>query len=147
MIEEKTLWAVTSSLEVREKTAIVDDGKLLAVKTSGSKDTEYNGYEFGVLKYLDTEEEAKQFAADEERYIRDMVPRVKKFISRMYFCGKLRERLGIKKEDYLDSYGNDNYRENARRWYEDECEYAKKLESAAPTYAAPSLPTRKDKIL
>ena len=128
MIEKKQVWAVTRSLEVFEKTAIVENDKVLAAKNPEAKDSDYDGDEFNILRYFDNEQVAKTWVEEQEKEIRDMVPKVKKFISRMDFDYDLRERLGIKNEDYLGRFAKDNS-SNQRQWYEDECEYAKKLET------------------
>ena len=65
---------------------------------------------------------------EQEQEIRDMVPKVKRFIGRLDYMWDARERMGIKKEDYLGSYANDSGN-NSRRWYDEEKEYAQKLET------------------
>ena len=127
MIEKKTMWAVTRDWEIVKKTVILNDGKLLAAKDEDAKDVFYKGFEFETVKYLDTELEAEKFIGDEENYIRDMIPKVKKFIDKMDSRYELREKLGIKKTDYLGSYGED--RRNYYRDYNKECFYAQKLEN------------------
>lgn len=128
MIEKKTVWAVTTDLEIEAKTALVEDGKVLVAKGTDKNDTSYNGNEFGVIRYFDTEEEAKKWVDSQEQEIRDMVPKVKRFIDRLDFMWDARERMGIKKADYLGSYANDS-RSNHERWYNDEKAYAQKLET------------------
>ena len=128
MIEKKTVWAVTRDLRIEVRTAIVDDGKVLAAKATDKKDTSYNGCEFGVMRYFDTEEEAKKWAKEQEQEIREMVPKVKSFIERLDWMWDVREHLGINKEDYLGNYAIDSS-DNARGWYDDECKYARKLET------------------
>ena len=128
MIEKKTVWAVTRDLEIKAKTALVEDGQVLVAKDTDKKDTSYEGIEYGVIRYFGTEEDAKKWADEQEQEIRDMVPKVKRFIDRLDYMWDARERMGIKKEDYLGSYANDSGN-NIRRWYDDECEYAKKLET------------------
>ena len=49
MIEKKTVWAVTRDLRIEVKTAIVDDGEVLAAKASDQNDTAFDGSEFGVM--------------------------------------------------------------------------------------------------
>ena len=57
-----------------------------------------------------------------------MVPKVKKFIERLDWSWEICERLGIKKEDYLGNHAKDSSA-NTRRWYDNECKYARKLET------------------
>ena len=128
MIEKRTMWAVTRQLEIETKTALVEDGRVLVAKDTDAKDSSYCGLDFETIRYFDTEEEAKKWADEQEQEIRDMVPKVKRFIGRLAYMWDARERMGIKKEDYLGSYANDSGN-NSRRWYDDECEYAKKLET------------------
>ena len=128
MIEKKTVWAVTRDLEIKAKTALVEDGQVLVAKDTDKKDTSYEGCEYGVIRYFGTEEDAKKWADEQEQEIRDMVPKVKRFIDRLDYMWDARERMGIKKEDYLGSYANDSYN-SSRLLYDDEREYAKKLET------------------
>ena len=108
MIEKKTVWAVTRDLEIKAKTALVEDGQVLVAKDTDKKDTSYEGCEYGVIRYFGTEEDAKKWADEQEQEIRDMVPKVKRFIERLDYMCDARERMGIKKEDYLGSYANDS---------------------------------------
>jgi hypothetical protein len=128
MIEKKTMWALTRKLEIKEKVAIIDGGKLLAAKDVDAKDTEYKGDEYGVNVYRDTKEQAEMWLENIKAETREMVPKVKEFIDRMDLWWELREALGIKKEDYLDYYAN---RDNGdrQRCLDEEREYAKKLET------------------
>lgn len=128
MTEKKTVWAVTCDLEIKEKTAIFDDGKLLLAKDVDAKDTEYKDFEFMVKAYRDTKEQAEELLEKTKAETREMVPVVGKFINRMDSWPELLEALNIQKEDYLGRYAN---RDNSRRYdlYEKEREYAKKLET------------------
>lgn len=128
MTEKKTVWAVTRDLEIKEKVAIFDDGKLLLAKDVDAKDTEYKAYEFMVKAYRDTKEQAEELLEKTKAETREMVPVVWKFINRMDCWPELLEALNIKKEDYLGRYAN---RDNSMRYdlYEKEREYAKKLET------------------
>ena len=128
MTEKKTVWAVTRDLEIKEKVAIFDDGKLLLAKDVDAKDTEYKAYEFMVEAYRDTKEQAEELLEKTKAETREMVPVVWKFINRMDCWPELLEALNIKKEDYLGRYAN---RDNSMRYdlYEKEREYAKKLET------------------
>lgn len=124
MIEKKTLWAVSRDLEVKPKIVIIDDGKVLACKNT--EDEDYDGSLWGISKMFDTEEEALAYAEKEKQHIRDMVPKVREFIGRMEFWDGLRERLGIKKKDYLG-----NCVGNCREYYKEyriESDYSEKLE-------------------
>jgi len=125
MIEERTTWAVTRDFEIIERVAIIKDDKVLISKNPNDKDSEY-GKEW-VLRYFETEEMAKEWIENEEKSIRDMIPKVKEFIISMDFRCELRKKLGIDKKDYLGRYGEDR-----RSIYFDECneerDYAKKLE-------------------
>lgn len=127
MIKKKTMWAVTHDLEIETKTVIVEDDKLLAAKDASCKDGDYRGKEYYVIGYFNTEEEAKNWVEDELQTIRDMVPKIKKFIDRLDYSG-LRKKLGIEKVDYLGSYGKD-HRNGYYQNYKNECEYAEKLET------------------
>jgi len=122
------VWAVTRDLEIKEKVAIFDDGKLLLAKDVDAKDTEYKAYEFMVEAYRDTKEQAEELLEKTKAETREMVPVVWKFINRMDCWPELLEALNIKKEDYLGRYAN---RDNSMRYdlYEKEREYAKKLET------------------
>lgn len=126
MIEKKTLWAVSTDLELKPKTVITDDGKVVACKNEDDK--WYDGTMWKIRKFFDTEDEAREYIAKEEAFIRDMVPTVRKFIDRMEMRYDLRQRLGIEKKDYLGDYANrptDNYRSE----YLSDHQYAKKLEA------------------
>ena len=124
MIEKKTVWAVNSDLEVSERTAIIEDGKLLACKVSG--DEHYDGTLWRIRKVFDTEEDACAYIKEQEQYIRDMVPKVMDFINRMDMRSELLQRLGFEKKDYLGGYAKPSsyYKE-----YQREEEYAEKLET------------------
>jgi hypothetical protein len=126
MIEKKTLWAVTRDLEIVERVAIIEDGKVLMSKKPDSKDSEY-GTGGSLLRYFDTEETAKEWTENEEKFIRDMIQKVKAFIERMDSRYGLRKKLGIEKKDYLGFYGEDN-RNSYWKEYSEEQDYAKKLE-------------------
>ena len=128
MTEKKTVWAVTYKLEIKEKVAIFEDGKLLAAKDVDAKDTEYKGNERNVKVYSENKKEAEKWVKDTTTETREMVSKVKEFIDRMDLWWELREALGIKKEDYLDYYAN---RDNGdrQRCLDEEREYAKKLET------------------
>lgn len=128
MTEKKTVWAVTRDLEIKEKTAIFDDGKLLVAKDVDAKDTEYKVHEYNVEAYRDTKEQAEEWLEKTKAETREMVPVVGKFIIRMEYWPDLLEALNIKKEDYLGSYANRN---NSKLYdlYDGEREYAKKLET------------------
>jgi len=128
MTEKKTVWAVTRKLEIKEKVAIFEDGKLLAAKDVDAKDTEYNGNERNVKVYSETKERAEKWVKDTEAETREKVSKVKDFIDRMDLWWELREALNIKKEDYLGPYA-DRDNGNRQRWLEEEREYAKKLET------------------
>lgn len=128
MTEKKTVWAVTYKLEIKEKVAIFEDGKLLAAKDVDAKDTEYNGKERNVKVYSETKELAEKWVEDTKTETREMVSKVKEFIDRMDLWWELREALNIKKEDYLGRYA-DSDNGNRQRWLEEEREYAKKLET------------------
>lgn len=127
MIEKKTLWAVNSRLNVIEKTAIVEGGNMLVCKTAGKGDDAYSTQEYSILKYFGTRKEAEEFAADEEKYITDMVPKVRKFIIRLDYHSSLMERLGIKREDYLGHYADTSSQH--KEWYDNECDYSRMLET------------------
>lgn len=122
MVEIKKVWAVNHELEIVEKMAIVDGDKILAAK---SPDAMQYGNEYYVLQYCDTEAEAKKWASDKEQEIRDMVPKVLKFIIDMdRRFHDLAKRMGIKKEDYLGNYAETTSYYNI---YEEEKRYANKL--------------------
>jgi hypothetical protein len=132
MIEKKTIWAVNRSLGIIEKTAIVEDGKVLAAKNVNSDDVDFGGYEYNILRYFVTKEEANEWIEQEKKFIIKMVPKVKKFIERMDSLYDCRKKLGIEKSDYLGHYAEDNAEDrykNVRKWYNDECDYANKLET------------------
>lgn len=126
MIEKRTMWAVTRDLEIVEKIAILEDGKVLMSKNPNSKDSDY-GTGWSLLHYFDTEEMAKEWTENEEKSVRDMIPKVKAFVESMDSRYGLRKRLGIEKKDYLGIYGEDR---RAGYWkeYNEEQDYAKKLE-------------------
>ena len=125
MIEKKTVWAVNSDLEVSERIALVEDGKVLAAKAA--VDERYDGMLWQIRKFFDTEEEAYKYVDDEKQYIRKMVPAVMKFIDRMDLRYDLLKRLGIKKKDYLGHYADG--RSSYYKEYNDEQEYTHKLEA------------------
>ena len=122
------MWAVTRKLEIKEKVAIFEDGKLLAAKDVDAKDTEYKGNERNVKVYSETKERAEKWVKDTKAETREKVSKVKDFIDRMDLWWELREALNIKKEDYLGPYA-DRDNGNRQRWLEEEREYAKKLET------------------
>ena len=126
MIEKKTAWAVTRDFEIIEKVAIIEDGKVLMSKNPNGEDSEYDTG-WGILHYFETEEKAKEWIVNEEKSIRDMIPKVKKFIERMDSRYGLRKKLGIEKKDYLGSYGKDRSNGYLDE-YNEEQDYAKKLE-------------------
>ena len=126
MIEKKTAWAVTRDFEIIERVAIIEDGKVLMSKTPNDKDSEY-GTGWDLLRYFETEEMAKEWIENEEKSVRDMIPKVKKFIESMDFRYELRKKLGIEKKDYLGSYGEDR-RSSYLDEYNEEQDYSKKLE-------------------
>lgn len=126
MIETKTLWAVTRQLEIKEKTAIMDGNKLLAVKDVDAENTEYSGNEYGVKVYRKTKEEAEKWLEYIKAETRETVPQVMRFIVRMDLWSELRQALNIKKEDYLGLYADSD---RGNRWLYKEQEYAKKLET------------------
>ena len=127
MIEKKTAWAVTRDFEIIERVAIIEEGKLLMSKNPNDKDSEY-GTGWDLLRYFETEEMAKEWIENEEKSVRDMIPKVKKFIESMDFRYELRKKLGIEKKDYLGSYAESD-RSSYQQEYNDECDYAKKLEA------------------
>ena len=126
MIEKKTAWAVTRDFEIIERVAIIEDGKVLMSKNPNDKDSEY-GTGWDLLRYFETEEMAKEWIENEEKSVRDMIPKVKKFIQSMDFRYELRKKLGIEKKDYLGSYGEDR-RSSYLDEYNEEQDYSKKLE-------------------
>ena len=125
MIEKKTVWAVTRDFEIIERVAIIEDDEVLMSKNPNDKDSEYgNRY---ILRYFKTEEMAKEWIENEEKSVRDMIPKVKEFIASMDVRYELRKKLGIEKKDYLGSYGEDR-RSNYLDEYNEEQDYSKKLE-------------------
>ena len=126
MIEKKTVWAVTRDFEIIERVAIIEDDKVLMSKNPDDKDSEYSSG-WDILRYCNTEEIAKKWIEGEEKSVRDMVPKVKKFIGRMDSCYELRKKLGIEKKDYLGIYGEDR-RSIYLDKYNEEQDYSKKLE-------------------
>ena len=126
MIEKKTAWAVTRDFEIIERVAIIEDDKVLMSKKPNDKDSEY-GTGWDLLRYFETEEMAKEWIENEEKSVRDMIPKVKKFIESMDFRYELRKKLGIEKKDYLGSYGEDR-RSSYLNEYNEEQDYSKKLE-------------------
>ena len=126
MIEKRTMWAVTRDLEIVERVAIIEDGKVLMSKKPDSKDSDY-GTGWSLIRYFDTEEMAKEWTENEEKSVRDMIPKVRAFVESMDSRYGLRKRLGIEKKDYLGIYGEDR---RAGYWkeYNEEQDYAKKLE-------------------
>ena len=124
MIEKKTVWAVTRDFEIIERVAIIEDGKVLMSKNPNDEDY---GTGWDILRYCETEEMAKEWIENEEKSVRDMIPKVKKFIDSMDIRYDLRKKLGIEKKDYLGSYGDDS-RYNYREEYHKEENYSQKLE-------------------
>lgn len=126
MIEKKTVWAVTRDFEIIEKVAIIEDGEVLMSKNPNDEDSEYEtGWH--ILRYCETEEKAKKWVDNEEKSIRDMIPKVKKFIDSMDSRYGLRKKLGIEKKDYLGTYGEDR-KSSYLDEYNEEQDYSKKLE-------------------
>lgn len=126
MIEKKTVWAVTRDFEIIERVAIIEDGEVLMSKNPNDENSEYEtGWD--ILSYYETEEMAKKWVENEEKSIRDMIPKVKKFIESMDSRYGLRKKLGIEKKDYLGRYGEDR-RSDYRDEYNEEQDYSKKLE-------------------
>lgn len=126
MIEKKTAWAVTRDFEIIERVVIIEDGKVLMSKKPKGEDSEYESG-WNILRYFETEKMAKEWIEKEEKSVRDMVPKVKKFIESMDFRYKLRKKLGIDKKDYLGIYGEDR-RSIYFDEYNEEQGYSKKLE-------------------
>ena len=126
MIEKKTAWAVTRDFEIIERVAIIEDDKVLMSKNPNDKDSEY-GTGWDLLRYFESVEMAKEWIEKEEKSVRDMIPKVKKFIESMDSLYELRKKLGIEKKDYLGSYGEDR-RSRYLDEYNEEQDYAKKLE-------------------
>lgn len=122
------MWAVTRDFEIAERVAIVDEGKVLMSKKPGSNDFCYtDGWD--LIRFFNSEESAKEWIENEENDIRAMVPKVRKFIDRMDSLWSVRDKLNIKKTDYLGRHGieDDGY----RQMFIDEMNYAKKLETFA----------------
>ena len=126
MIEKKTVWAVTRDFRIIKRVAIIEDDKVLMSKKPNDKDSEY-GTGWDLLRYFKTEEMANEWIENEEKSVRDMIPKVKKFIESMDLRYELREKLGIEKKDYLGSYGEDR-RGCYLDEYNKEQDYSKKLE-------------------
>ena len=120
------MWAVTRDLEIVERVAIIEDGKVLMSKKPDSKDSDY-GTGWSLIRYFDTEEMAKEWTENEEKSVRDMIPKVRAFVESMDSRYGLRKRLGIEKKDYLGIYGEDRMA-GCRKEYNEEQNYAKKLE-------------------
>ncbi|MBR3675413.1 MAG: hypothetical protein IKN69_04650, partial [Bacilli bacterium] len=124
MIEKKTAWEVTRDFEIIERVAIFEDGKVLMSKNPNDENSEYDTG-WNLLRYFETEEMAKEWIENEEKSIRDMIPKVKKFIESMDSSYELREKLGIEKKDYLGRYGEDR-RSSYLDEYNEEQDYSKK---------------------
>jgi hypothetical protein len=128
MTEKKTVWAVTRNLEIKEKVAIFEDGKILAAKDVDASDLAYNGNECQVKIYSATKDQAEEWIEKTKAETREMVTTVRKFIERMDVWWNLREVLDIKKKDYLGRYADcDNGNQDSQ--LNEEREYAKKLET------------------
>ena len=123
MIEKKTAWAVTRDFEIIERVAIIEDDKVLMSKNPNDENSEYDTG-WNLLRYFETEEMAKEWIENEEKSVRDMIPKVKKFIESMDSSYELREKLGIEKKDYLGSYYKSSYLDELC----EEQEYSMKLE-------------------
>jgi hypothetical protein len=128
MIEKKTMWAVTRELNVKPQTAIVEDGRILVTKNSNGKEEDYSGSLYGILQLFDTEEDAKEYVKGEKQALLDMVPKVRKFITRLDYNYTLRKNLGIEKKEYLGNYAQTND-DGYIKSYNNECAYAEKLET------------------
>ena len=127
MIKRETMWAVTSDLEIKEKTVILEDGKILAAKDIDANNTEYDGNEFEVKSYHKTKNDAAEWIEKVKKETLEQVPIVKRFIVRMDIWWQLAGKLGIKKEDYLGKYAQ---RTNSYEFlYDMEHYYAEKLET------------------
>lgn len=127
MVEKKTMWCVTTSLEITKKDVIREDGKVLISKDCGD---DYSHYwkDYDIIRYFETEEDAKDWIENEKKWFLDMVPKCKKLIVRLN-DSDLRKGLGIKMEDYLGPFANDRDKDRYYKWYEAEREYANRLET------------------
>lgn len=126
MIKRETMWAVTRDLEIKEKTVILEDGKILAAKDIDANNTEYDGNEFEVKSYFKTKNDAAEWIEKVKKETLELVPIVKRFIVRMDAWWQLADKLGIKKEDYLGKYATQPY--SYEDLYDREHNYAEKLE-------------------
>lgn len=127
MIKRETMWAVTRDLEIKEKTVILEDGKILAAKDIDANNTAYDGNEFEVKSYHKTKNDAAEWIEKVKKETLELVPIVKRFIVRMDAWWQLADRIGIKKEDYLDKYAIQPY--SYEDLYDKEHNYAEKLET------------------
>lgn len=128
MLEKKTLWAVTRAFNIVQRKAIVDEGKILVSKHISSGDDEYYPNDGVYLCYFDTYEQAKDYVENESAAIREMVPKVRRFIVKMDYY-RLRKTLGIERKEYLGSYAEKPDHDDDDERYQDECKYAKMLET------------------
>lgn len=127
MIKRETMWAVTRDLEIKEKTVILEDGKILAAKDIDANNTAYDGDEFEVKSYHKTKNDAAEWIERVKKETLELVPIVKRFIVRMDAWWQLADKLGIKKEDYLGKYAIQPY--SYEDLYDREHNYAEKLET------------------
>lgn len=127
MIKRETMWAVTRDLEIKEKTVILEDGKILAAKDIDANNTEYDGDEFEVKSYHKTKNDAAEWIEKVKKETLELVPIVKRFIVRMDAWWQLADKLGIKKDDYLGKYAIQAY--SYEDLYDREHNYAEKLET------------------
>lgn len=115
------MWELDYGLRVSEKVVLIEDGKVLALSHSGKRFS----YSDPTSSYYDTEKEAYEARDKKIEYIREMMPKVRKFIESMEFinCD------GVIKFDRSDYLGSRAKTTSYYKDYEDESTYAHKLET------------------
>lgn len=120
MIEKKKMWELDRYMGLYETVAIVEDGKVLV---SGEND--FLSVPFG-SKFYDTREDAEKARLEKAAYIKDMIPKVRKFIEYMSLISPDKCVVKFERKDYLGNYAE---RSSYLQELNDEQKYSRKLET------------------
>lgn len=120
MIEKKKMWELDRYMGLDETVAIVEDGKVLV---SGEND--FLSVPFG-SKFYDTREDAEKARLEKAAYIKDMIPKVRKFIEYMSLLSPDKGFVKFERKDYLGNYAE---RSSYLQELNDEQKYSRKLET------------------
>lgn len=117
-MQKKAMWVMESDLTIREIVAMVDEVKneiLCYAYKDEFESTEYKPdwmHTYAEEQYFDTEGQAVDARNQFIREAKAMMPRVKKFVNRMYDLKENNEFLPHKREDFLGSFAPDTASES-----------------------------------